>query len=147
MRILADENMPDRTVELLRMAGHDVLFAKEMMPSESDPNILAAATSQSRLLATQDKDFGDIVVNRNQPAPHGVVLFRLHSDIPDADRVRLMAAILNARNSWGPGIWAVSVRHPLTRTQFVIARSVATWRSRCRRDVRYPNEIATLRSQ
>ena len=114
MRILADENMPDRTVELLRMAGHDVHFVKETMPSEADPNVLDVATGENRLLVTQDKDFGDIVVNRNQPAPHGVVLFRLHNDIPDADRFRLMAAILDARNSWGPGIWAASIRHPTT---------------------------------
>ena len=106
--------MPDRTVELLRMVGHDVHFIKETMPSKPDPDILAVATIENRLLATQDKDFGDIVVNRNQPAPHGVVLFRLHNDIPDTDRFRLMASILNARNSWGPGIWAVSIRHPTT---------------------------------
>ncbi len=89
LRILADENMPD-------------------------PDVLAVATGENRLLATQDKDFGDIVVNRNRPAPYGVVLFRLHNDIADTDRFRLMAGILNARNSWGPGIWAVSIRHPTT---------------------------------
>ncbi len=114
MRILADENMPDRTVELLRITGHDAHFVKETMPSEADPNVLAVATGETRLLVTQDKDFGDIVVNQNQPAPHGVVLFRLHNDIPDTDRFRLMAAILDARNSWGPGIWTVSIRHPTT---------------------------------
>ena len=112
--ILADENMPEQTVELLRMAGHDVHFATETMPSEADPNILAVATRESRLLATQYKDFGDIVVNRNQSAPYGVVLFRLHDDIPESDQLRLMAAILDARNRWGPGIWTVSVRHPTT---------------------------------
>ena len=35
----------------------------------------------------------------------------------------------------------------LTHTQFVIARSEATWRSRSRSDVLYLDEIATLRSQ
>lgn len=114
MRILADENMPDPTIALLRMAGHDVHFAKETMPSEADPNILAVATRESRLLVTQDKDFGDIVVKQNQPAPYGVALFRLHKDIPEADQFRLMARILDAPGSWGPGIWAVSVRHPTT---------------------------------
>ena len=114
MRILADENMPEQTVELLRVAGHDVHFATETMPSEADPNILDVATRESRLLATQDKDFGDIVVNRNQPAPYGVVLFRLHDDIPETDQFRLMAAVLDAPDSWGPGIWTVSIRHPTT---------------------------------
>ena len=84
------------------------------MPREADPNMLTVATGGNRLLVTQDKDFGDIVVNRNQPAPYGVVLFRLHNDIPDTDRGQLMAAILNARSSWGPGIWTVSIRHPQT---------------------------------
>ena len=114
MRILADENMPEQTVELLRMAGHYVHFATETMPSEADPNILSVATSENRLLATQDKDFGDILINRGQPAPYGIVLFRLHNDVPEDDQFRLMAAILDARNNWGPGIWAVSVRHPTT---------------------------------
>ena len=35
----------------------------------------------------------------------------------------------------------------LARTQFVIARSVATWRSRHPKDGPSSNEIATLRSQ
>ena len=35
----------------------------------------------------------------------------------------------------------------LMRTQFVIARSAATRRSRSRSGVRCPDEIATLRSQ
>jgi len=35
----------------------------------------------------------------------------------------------------------------LTRAQFVIARSVATWRSRSWRRPCCPDEIATLRSQ
>ena len=35
----------------------------------------------------------------------------------------------------------------LTRTQFVIARSEATWQSRWLNDVSFGNEIATLRSQ
>ena len=96
------------------MAGHDVHFATETMPSAADPNILSVATSKNRLLATQDKDFGDIVINRGQSAPYGVVLFRLHNDIPEADQFQLMAVILDARNSWGPGIWAVSIRHPTT---------------------------------
>ena len=114
MRILADENMPDRTIALLRMTGHDVHAVKETMPSAADPDLLTFATRENRLLATQDKDFGEIVISQNQPAPHGVVLFRLHNDIPDTDRSQLMAAVLNARSSWGTGIWAVSIRHPTT---------------------------------
>jgi hypothetical protein len=35
----------------------------------------------------------------------------------------------------------------LMRTQFVIARSEATWQSRWWRDDSYGNQIATLRSQ
>lgn len=114
LRLLADEDMPDQTVALLRMAGHDVKYIKETKRGAADLDVLAIATEESRLLATRDKDFGEIIVNRNQPAPYGVVLFRLSNDIPDIDRLRLMASILNARSSWGPGIWAVSIRHPTT---------------------------------
>ena len=37
--------------------------------------------------------------------------------------------------------------HSLMRTQFVIARSAATWRSRRLNHVSYGDEIAALRSQ
>lgn len=114
MQILADENIPEETVALLRMAGHNILFIKEAMQGEADPDILALATREGRLLATRDKDFGDIVVSQNQPAPYGVVLFRLHNAIPVDDQFRLMAVILDAPSSWGPGIWTVSIRHPTT---------------------------------
>ncbi len=112
MRILADENMPDTTVALLRQDGHDVHFVKETMPRTADLDVLTVATREGRLLVTQDKDFGDIVVNRNQPAPYGVVLFRFHDDVPDSDRFRLMASIVIARSGWGAGIWTVAIRHP-----------------------------------
>ena len=47
----------------------------------------------------------------------------------------------------GGEIWIVNVWENLMRTQFVIARSAATWRSRSRGGVRCLDEIAALRSQ
>ena len=46
-----------------------------------------------------------------------------------------------------PAKWSRKLAAQLTRTQFVIARSAATWQSRCRSDISFRNEIATLRSQ
>jgi hypothetical protein len=43
MRLLADENVPLKAVQLLRELGHDVLSIGESMPKISDEDILEIA--------------------------------------------------------------------------------------------------------
>jgi predicted nuclease of predicted toxin-antitoxin system len=59
MRFLANENISGGVILGLRNLGHDVLSAKESMPSASDEEILAYAESQNRIVVTHDKDFGE----------------------------------------------------------------------------------------
>jgi len=63
-------------VEALRADGHDVLYAVETMQGATDDQILEIAFEQHRLLVTEDKDFGELVV-RQRKSSHGVVLVRL----------------------------------------------------------------------
>ena len=61
MRIKLDENMPVALAELLRQAGHDVaMVVEEALSGADDPRLMAASTSEKRLLITFDTDFGDI---------------------------------------------------------------------------------------
>jgi predicted nuclease of predicted toxin-antitoxin system len=76
MRFFADENIAHPVVEWLRLAGHDVLYAAEIRPRESDSVWLREAESQRRLILTSDKDFGELVF-RNRLNSYGVVLLRL----------------------------------------------------------------------
>ncbi len=79
MRLLADENFPRPIVELLRAAGHDVLWARTDCAGWKDAALLDLAESTARILLTLDKDFWQIAVQRRVAlAQSGVVLFRVH---------------------------------------------------------------------
>ena len=52
--------------------GHDVLSARERFPNASDEALLALAHEESRVLVTEDKDFGELVFLRGLPHP-GIV--------------------------------------------------------------------------
>ena len=77
MRLLADENFPRLAIEMLRSLGHDVLWVAETCPSAKDEHVLDLAVRESRVLLTQDKDFGELAFRRGLPATSGVVLLRV----------------------------------------------------------------------
>lgn len=75
-RYLADENFPASIVKLLRTHGHDVLYAAESLIAASDEEVLREAVTQSRVLLTFDRDFGELVFRCRQQSAPGIVLFR-----------------------------------------------------------------------
>jgi predicted nuclease of predicted toxin-antitoxin system len=77
MRLLANESLPRAAVDMLRLMGHDVLWIAEECPSVRDEYVLELAVRESRILLTQDKDFGELAFRRGLPATSGVVLLRL----------------------------------------------------------------------
>ena len=108
MRILADENISEQVVVRLRAAGQDV---QETDRGEADPNLLELATRERRTLITYDKDFGDLVHRDGMSAPHGVILFRIHSDVPDSVKTEFVASSVMAWDSLPSGIWTIQIRH------------------------------------
>ena len=124
MRILADENILGWSIVRLRDHGYDVLSVRETYPSEVDFNLLELATSEERLLITHDKDFGELVHRDRILAPHGVLLFRLHENVPLEVRAEFVANSVIAWNSWPntqtplrSGIWTIQIRHQHARPQ------------------------------
>ena len=93
MRILANENVPKATVEALRLAGHDVLLTLDRMAKDADFQILATAQSETRIVLTNDKDFGELAVHAGLPADCGVILLRLKGLSPDEVVERTMEVI------------------------------------------------------
>ena len=81
--ILADENFPAASIDALRSAGLDISSVAEIMPGASDVAILELARSESRLLVTFDRDFGELIYRRGQSVPPGVVYLRFIPHNPD----------------------------------------------------------------
>ena len=93
MRFLANENFPLRSVHVLRADQHDVLTILEGLAGASDDDVLALAVRDDRLILTFDRDYGELVFKRGQPAPPGVVYFRFNPATPD-EPARLLRQVL-----------------------------------------------------
>jgi predicted nuclease of predicted toxin-antitoxin system len=75
VRFLADESCDFTVVRALRNAGHDVLAVAEVSPRSDDQDVMAFAFRESRILLTEDKDFGQLVYANAQPSG-GVIFIR-----------------------------------------------------------------------
>ena len=99
MRILANENVPGDVVEALRARGHDVAWVRTSCPGASDVDLISWATSESRLLITFDKDFGELAFHAGLTAPCGIVLFRIRPTSAET-LTRAIVAALESRDDW-----------------------------------------------
>jgi predicted nuclease of predicted toxin-antitoxin system len=72
MRFLANENVPRTAIEALRAAGNDVVWIRVDAPGSSDPEVLARAAREERILLTFDKDFGELAKASPMPAGCGL---------------------------------------------------------------------------
>lgn len=90
-RFLADEGCDFAVVRALRSAGFDVLAIAEFAPRADDSDIVDLAARESRVLLTEDKDFGQLVYAELR-ASSGVILIRF----PASKRQSLPVEILRA---------------------------------------------------
>lgn len=96
MRFLADESCDAAVIRALRSAGHDVKAVSESVPGATDRVVLESAALESRVLLTEDKDFGRLVFEARSPAV-GVVLMRF----PATARALLVQSVLDLIDSRG----------------------------------------------
>ena len=93
MRILANENFPGPVVRELRALGHDVLWVRDYAPGSTDAQVLDRATAESRVVATLERDFGQLAFQSGLPAGCGIVLVRLRPRSQAEDNRRMIDAI------------------------------------------------------
>ena len=88
MRFLADENVSRTVIERLRAAGFDVAAVAEAHSGATDTAVLAMAKGENRILITEDRDFGEMVI-RQRLGVCGIILLALDrfSNARKADRV------------------------------------------------------------
>ena len=99
MRFLANENFLGAAVVALAAAGHDVTWVRTAAPGASDPEVLAWAVREQRILLTFDKDFGELARASALPSICGVVLFRMPMPNPGDIGPRLTNLVVS-RDDW-----------------------------------------------
>lgn len=62
MKVLLDTCISVHATEAVRQAGHDVTWAGDWLPDPGDAEILRRAAADLRVLATIDKDFGELAI-------------------------------------------------------------------------------------
>jgi predicted nuclease of predicted toxin-antitoxin system len=76
MRFLADENVSSQIVERLRADGHDVIAVAQSGQGASDAHVIQMANAEGRVLITEDRDFGELII-RQRLGIVGVMLLEL----------------------------------------------------------------------
>jgi predicted nuclease of predicted toxin-antitoxin system len=74
---IADEQIPMPAIDLLRLAGHDVLSISEQFAALDDAEIVHLALAENRIIITCDSDFGELIFLRQLECRTGVVYLRL----------------------------------------------------------------------
>jgi predicted nuclease of predicted toxin-antitoxin system len=62
VKVLLDSCISAHAAETVRQARHDVTWAGDWARDPGDEEILRRAVSESRVLVTVDKDFGELVI-------------------------------------------------------------------------------------
>ncbi len=78
MKLLADENIPVKSIEMLRENGMDVKSIGIDHLSISDKEVIEIAQNEGRLIITFDSDYGDLIFVHGFRPSAGVVYFRIH---------------------------------------------------------------------
>lgn len=99
LRILANENVSGETVEALRNEDHDVIWIRTHAPGSTDEAVLAQAQTESRILITFDKDFGELAFLWGLPSSSGIILFRVETT-GSLQATTLVLAALKSRSDW-----------------------------------------------
>jgi len=89
IKLLADENIPKKTVDLLKAQGVDVISVQESSSGLSDRDILDLAKAKGRIVVTFDKDFGQIIFKEKYKS-QGLILLRFVPESPQQISKRIL---------------------------------------------------------
>lgn len=109
MRLLADENFPRPSINLLREAGHEIEAVAEFAPGLPDSGVLAHAVEHEQILITFDRDFGELIYRTGATGPVGILHLRFIPVDPE-EAGRIIQNLLQAHEVELPGRYTVVER-------------------------------------
>ena len=90
LRFLADESCDFAAVNALRADGFDVLSVAQNSSGATDERVIELALLECRILLTEDKDFGELIVVQRRPHS-GIIRFL---ELPIAEQAMAMQEVL-----------------------------------------------------
>ena len=106
-RLLANENFPLPSVQLLRAAGFDVASVLHVMAGASDVEVLAFARREYRWILTFDRDYGDLVFRKGVAPPPAIIYLRQEAYSP-AKPAELYKPFWRCPSGcWGVLLWSL----------------------------------------
>lgn len=76
MKLLANENFPYASKEMLLKMGFDIIHIGQEYPSIKDEEVMELAILEERLILTFDQDYGTLIFKDGYRPPQGVIFFR-----------------------------------------------------------------------
>lgn len=93
MKFLADVNIAQLIIRILRSNHHNVLDAKKDLLLESDIRIIVTAQKGKRIILTRDKDFIELIKLPKYQVP--TIVFRVTDQKPENIKVYLERLLEN----------------------------------------------------
>lgn len=83
IKLLANENFPLASVEIIRLAGFDIKAIGVDFSGIFDHEVIDLAIKERRLILTFDRDYGELIFKKGYCPEAGVVYLRWNSYRPD----------------------------------------------------------------
>ena len=76
MKLLANENFPYASKEILVKIGFDIIHIGQECAGITDEEVMELAISEEKLILTFDQDYGTLIFKDGHRPPQGVIFFR-----------------------------------------------------------------------
>jgi len=93
MRLLANENFPLKSANILRAAGFDVKIVGLEFAGITDREIMETAIREERTIVTFDRHYGELIFRDGYRPPSGVIFLRWRQFGPE-DPGKYLAQLL-----------------------------------------------------
>lgn len=92
MKFLIDESVEKPIVDWLRDQKYDAIYVAESSPGITDEEVIRLANCESRILITNDKDFGELIFRQSR-ITQGILLIRAINE-ESSNKLRLVKEVL-----------------------------------------------------
>ena len=92
MKFLIDESVEKPIVDWLRDQKYDVMYVAESSSGITDEEVIRFANSETRILITNDKDFGELIFRQGRTT-QGILLIRAANE-ESSNKIRLVKEVL-----------------------------------------------------